>query len=160
MTIQCYTIDCDKKYVNKDWFFDSENPELTLTGVRFIENVDIMNIELIVDYNEKLFDCNYVHIGTLHRFYYIKDIVTMENRLKLILSEDLLMSFMSCLENMGGIICRNRDDWDLYLNDKVFKLENYNETYMLDFPHSHQFFDKGNCSFVLAVAGPKGGTGA
>lgn len=157
MTIQGYSISCDKKVVDKTSYFDSDHPLVTLTNVIFKDDVDIIDPVLYVKYNEDLFSCNYFHIGVLHRFYFLKDITTTEQGLYLELHEDVLMSYLGQIKNMSGIISRQEKLYDMYLNDKAFKTDNYNVDVTIDFPNSGQFFTQPNASFVLAVAGPKGG---
>lgn len=157
MTIQGYNISCDKKVVDKTSYYDSENPLVTLTGVKFKDDVNIIDPVLYVNYNEDLFRCNYFHIGTVHRFYFLEDIITTNNGLYLKLHEDVLMSYLGQIKNMSGIVSRQEKRYDMYLNDKAFKTDNYNVDVTINFPNTGQFFTQDNASFVLAVAGPKGG---
>lgn len=157
MTIQCYSISCDSKLVDKTKYFDSEHPLVTLTNVKFKDDVDIVNPTLFVAYDENLFSCNYIHIGKLHRFYFLKNIITTTQGLYLELHEDVLMSYLGEIKEMSGIVERQEKLYDMYLNDKVFKTDNYSIDYTLDFPNTGGFFTNQSPSFVLAVAGPKGG---
>lgn len=101
----------------------------SLTG-NFKAPISIKNIELdIVDY--AMDDFNYVYIPKLHRFYYVSNVqFTTNEYTRLLLQEDVLMSWQSLIKQQNAFITRyeNADnnslvDTRLPLEDKLTNLE-------------------------------------
>lgn len=116
MTIQCYSISDDPRKLNKTL----GNAVVTLTGVRFKDDTSILKPVLDVAYNEDLFGCNYLHIGVLHRFYFIRNIITTNNRLYLECEVDPLYSHLGEIKELKCFIARQQKSsyGCKYLNDQ------------------------------------------
>lgn len=95
---------------------------------------------------------NYMEIPTFGRKYFIGDIVSIRTGLIQISGHvDVLSSFSGDLLLNKGIIFRQEDDWNLYLNDGV--LEMYQNPIVVTKTFEHGFEGK---SYVLALAGRRG----
>ena len=93
--------------------------------------------------------CNYCHIDDLNRYYYITDIVILDQNLyEIHCHVDVLMSFKSGIRSNTAIIARQQNSYDLYLADGVFKTKAYPKFDIKKFPNGFTDYH-----FVLCVAG-------
>ena len=92
---------------------------------------------------------NYAFIQEFNRYYYITDITFVRNKLfRVSMHVDVLMSFSAQIREQTGVIARQENQWNLNLNDGVFK------TYQNPIIKTKVFptgFTTQN--FILAVAG-------
>lgn len=94
-------------------------------------------------------NCNYFYIEEFARYYYIDDIRTITNDIYEISGHvDVLQTYGPQIKACSGIIARQENDWNLYLDDGSFKT--YNNPWF-----KIETFDSGfdALHFVLAVAG-------
>lgn len=101
MTVQFYNTSDDPRVINK-----SLGSELEKTGIRFKDDTNILQPILDLDYDERLFSKNYCHIGLLHRYYFIKDIITTNNRLYIHCEVDVLKTYESQIKNTNAFVVR------------------------------------------------------
>ena len=95
---------------------------------------------------------NYMEIPSFGRKYFIGDIVSVRTGLIQISGHvDVLSSFSGDLLLNKGIVFRQENDWNLYLNDGV--LEMYQNPIVVTKTFEHGFEGK---SYVLALAGRRG----
>lgn len=124
----------------------------TVTGV-LREASSIINPSILVEGDLTTFsDANYLRIPALNRAYFINDIVSFrEGLVQLNCHVDVLSTYSGAIRNNKGIIFRQENDWNLYLNDGV--LEVYQNPIVVTkvFPGG---FD--GQSYVLALAGRRG----
>ena len=107
--------------------------------VLIIESTDVAN----------LLKCNYLTIPSFKRSYFITNIKSVNNKLWEIYGHvDVLDSFKTEILNNTGIVARQEKDWNLYLDDGVFK--SYQNPLVMT-----QTFPKGFTSqeFILITAG-------
>ena len=82
----------------------------------------IVHPSVQIEYNK--LDFNYVYIPQFNRYYYVDDVIVITNTLiQIECSCDVLMSFKSQLVDTYGVISRNEDDFNPYLNDPRDTLE-------------------------------------
>lgn len=82
-----------------------------------IDPVFVINCPL-----DSLFRANYLTAPSLGRKYFIQDIVSMTNDLvELTCHVDVLSTYASEIRANKGIIFRQQNDWNLYLNDGVIQ---------------------------------------
>lgn len=96
-----------------------------------------------------LLKCNYMTIPTFNRSYFISDIKSVSNKLWEIKAHvDVLESFKDEILANTAIIARQEKEWNLYLDDGVFK--SYQNPLVMT-----QTFPQGFASqeFILVVAG-------
>ena len=113
----------------------------------FKEGADIVNptIKLALDY----VNFNYCYIDALDRWYYVTKARSLKNNLwEIELRCDVLMSFSADIALAKAIVARQENEWNLYLDDGVYKCYQNPHIYTETFSGS---FD--TQSFVLLVAG-------
>ena len=124
----------------------------TLTGV-LREGSSIVNPTILVEADiTTLTDANYLTVSAFGRSYFIKDIISQRNNLvELNCHVDVLSSFAANIRANRGIVFRQENDWNLYLNDGVI------EVYQNPIVTTHKFPNSFNGeSYVLALAGRMG----
>ena len=142
-----------KRNISEVNCFDKDTEIIaTLTGV-ISDGTSIINPSIIVDGAlADISQANYVTVAEFGRSYFINDIVSFrEGLVQLNCHVDVLSSFAEQIRANKGIIFRQENDWNLYLNDGV--LEVYQNPYVVtkSFPSG---FD--GQSYVLALAGRRG----
>lgn len=93
--------------------------------------------------------CNYMYIEEFNRYYFVTDIVSVRTGVVDIYGKvDVLESFKTDILNSKVILKRQRDNWNLYLDDGSFL------TYCNDYMYTINFSNGiGNDTFVLVTAG-------
>ena len=92
---------------------------------------------------------NYMYIPSFQRYYFINDIVSLNNEVFEINAHvDVLSTYKDGIRAQNAIVSRQEKKWNLYLNDGVFKT--YQNPYIVT-----KAFPSGFTSqhFVLSVAG-------
>ena len=114
MTVDFYKNNSPNNYVTKNITL-TDNLECELK-----ENCSITEpvIEVL---GTNALNANYMWIPLFSRYYFITDITTTQYNTLIINSHvDVLMSFQSALLGAQGIIARNENVWNGYLNDRFF----------------------------------------
>lgn len=94
-------------------------------------------------------DCNYMYISEFGRYYYVNDITSINNDLFEISGHvDVLKTYASQIRASRGIIARQQTNWNLYVDDGVFKTYQNEQILLKQFTGGFTTQD-----FVLAVAG-------
>ena len=133
----------------KNAFTKSITDIVTLTGALRNES-SIIDPTIIIEYDiSNLTSCNYATIETFGRKYFVNNIKSIRNNLlELTLHCDVLSSFATQILSNTAIVYRQENQWNLYLNDGVFK------TYQNPIVVTQQFPSGFTTNeFVLAVAG-------
>lgn len=92
---------------------------------------------------------NYFHIPSWGRYYYITDITVIRTHLYQITGHvDVLMSFRTELGNCSGIVYRNENNWNMYLDDGSLKVFSNPIIQRFEFPQG--FITQ---QYMLALAG-------
>lgn len=94
-------------------------------------------------------DCNYFYISDFNRYYYIDDIISVSNNTYQITGHvDVLKTYASEIRASTGIVARQENNWNLYVDDGSFKTYQ-NPIFRIDkFPSGFS-----SLNFILAVAG-------
>lgn len=93
--------------------------------------------------------CNYMTIPTFGRSYFVNDIRSIRNNIYEISAHvDVLSSFATQIRGNTAIVRRQENQWNLYLNDGVFKTYQNPEIVTKAFPSGFNTQE-----FVLAIAG-------
>lgn len=93
----------------------------TMTGT-LREGCDVVNPVLHISADlTGLATCNYVYIPIFGRYYFAKLKSLTENIIEITCKTDPLMSWKSQLLTNSGIIKRQENKWNLYLNDGSFR---------------------------------------
>lgn len=114
---------------------------------------DIINPSVMIECDiSTLSGANYMTISEFGRSYFISSIRSVRTRLVEVSGHvDVLSSFSDEIKSNNGIVFRQENDWNLYLNDGVL------EIYQNPIVTTHKF-PKGfsGQSYVLALAGRRG----
>lgn len=101
---------------------------------------------------ETLAGANYLYISKFKRYYFIRNIRSIRSDLVEISAHvDVLMSFADGIRSNVGIVKRNANQWNLYLNDGSIACYQNPKICSMNFPHGFS-----NHEFVFAVAGGGG----
>lgn len=93
--------------------------------------------------------CNYMTIPTFGRSYFITDIRSVHNELFEVDGHvDVLTTYASEIRACSGIIARQENRWNLYIDDGTFKVYQNPRLTLKTFPSGFTTQE-----FVLAVAG-------
>lgn len=108
-------------------YTDSPNNQLNKSVEQIAEysgavarvNVSVENPVLILEESvSNIISANYCYIAEFGRYYYIVDKTADANGLWTIaLKVDVLKSFASSIDDLKGIVQRQRDNYDMYLKD-------------------------------------------
>lgn len=128
----------------------------TMSGV-LREESSIINPIILIECNlSDVKNANYLTVTEFGRSYFINDISSIRNGLvELNCHVDVLSSFATAIKANKGIVFRQENDWNLYLNDGVIEVYQNPIVTTHEFPNS---FD--GESYVLALAGRMGSGGA
>ena len=93
--------------------------------------------------------CNYLTIPTFGRMYFVNNIIAVRNNLcELHCHVDVLSTYADQIKTNSGIVKRQKDKWNLYLNDGSLKVYQNQMVLTKAFPSGFSTQE-----FVLAVAG-------
>lgn len=126
----------------------------TLINVRELngelkDNCDVVEPILLVS-GDNLSQYNYLYIPSFNRYYFITKIKVIRNNLWEVYTHcDVLESYKNEIKNQIGVVARQENTWDMYLNDGTFKADSTDKTATLLFPND--LFT--TPSYVFAVAG-------
>lgn len=143
MTIILYTTTSEKNSVNK-----SLSEVANLTGT-MRESSSIINPSINIAGDASISRANYAYIPEFGRYYFITEIESIRNGLwKVIMHVDVLYTYREQIKANYAIIQRNEIDYDLKLNDGLFKVQQNPRIAQFSFPSGFT-----NWNFVLAIAG-------
>ena len=145
MTIKLYNNLSDKIVVDKN--ITQLGTDLTGTLRENCSVIDpVIKVEGIVGSN--LPATNYAYISEFARYYYITNIVCVGNLFELHMHVDVLMSYRGDIRSNNAVVSRQEKQYNLYLQDGVFK-EQANPHYEIkQFPSGFTSFN-----FILAISG-------
>lgn len=124
--------------------------ELTiLTGTLREESSIIDPIITISDIDSYVGSMNYAHIPEFNRYYFITNIESVRNKLwRVSFHVDVLYTYREQIKSNSAIIERNEIQYDLKLNDGLFKTQQNPRIAQFPFPSGFNTWN-----FVLAIAG-------
>lgn len=113
----------------------------TLTGT-LRDGASIVDPEILVEFDGSLTDVNYMYIPEFHRYYFITNVISDANKLWRIYAHcDVLKSFSEGILNCTGVIARQENDWNLFLNDPAFKVYCNPRLQVANFPNKFSGHD-------------------
>jgi hypothetical protein len=129
---------------------DKNIDELAVISGTLREDCSIINpviqIEDTAGFDLKI--TNYAYIEEFGRFYYINNIVCKGQLFELNMHVDVLKTHANGIRANEAVISRQQNNYNLYLQDGVFKTYAYPHIQIKQFPNG---FDRYN--FVFSVAG-------
>lgn len=145
MTIKFYNNLSDKIVVDKN--ITQLGADVTGTLRENCSIIDpVIKVEGTVGSN--ITTCNYAYITEFARYYYITNIVCVGKLFEVHMHVDVLMSFRGDIRTNSAVVSRQEKQYNLYLQDGVFK-EQANPHYEIkQFPSGFNSFN-----FILAVSG-------
>ena len=144
MTITMQVNNSEKNALDKD-----VDDIMELTGTLKSETSILDPVILIEADLEDLALCNYMTIDEFGRSYFVTDITSVRNGLVQISAHvDVLSSFATEIRANTGIIHRQENLWNLYLNDGSFRVYQNQDVVTAPFPSGFN-----TQQFILAVAG-------
>lgn len=121
----------------------------TLSGYLRAESSIVDPVIMIEGSASSLANCNYITIPEFNRSYFVTDIVSVRSDLIEVSAHvDVLSTYKNAILSNRGIVRRQENDWNLYLDDGSFKVYNNPVILTRAFPSGFS-----TMSFILAVAG-------
>ena len=122
---------------------------ITLSGTLREKSSIIDPVITISDIDNYVGQMNYAYIPEFNRYYFITNIESVRNNLwKVSFHVDVLFTYRDAIRKNSAIIERNENEYDLKLNDGLFRTQQNPRIEQFSFPSG---FNKWN--FVLAIAG-------
>lgn len=93
----------------------------TVTGSLKNES-DVIRPEILIECDSSILSANYMTIDELHRKYFIEEIQSVRNNLWLVQARvDVLDTYASKILSNSAVVLRQENNFNLLLNDGVFK---------------------------------------
>ncbi len=142
MTISLYNNASAPNYVDKDISLVE-----TLNGV--LRNPSSVTDPVVTIERDSPIGFNYVQIPEYGRYYFVTGISMINDRLlALSLHVDVLMTYKDAIRNMNAIIKRQENQFNLYLDDGIFKAYQNTKHKIIKLPYGFEGY-----SYILALAG-------
>lgn len=110
---------------------------------------ELVNPTIIIQDSGTIKSCNYLTIKEFNRSYFITSIKSIRTNVYEIEAHcDVLSSFASEILNNNAIVLRQENNFNLLLNDNVFKCKQNSRVQYKAFPSQ-----LGNFNYILTVAG-------
>lgn len=143
MNIKFYTNLSEKNAINKSITLLDD-----FTGT-LREESSIIDPVITITSLSNLSACNYAYIPEFGRYYFVTDITCVRNNYyQVSMHVDVLMTYKDQILANNAIIDRNESQFDLKINDGLFKTQQNPRIAQFEFPNGFTNWD-----FVLAVAG-------
>ena len=153
MTLQLYTNNSENIVIDKSITAVGSAIEGTMR-----DSLSILKPTILIAYNqtdlsyEQIMTANYFYITETGRYYYIdQSLTTVNNELISITGDvDVLMSHAAVIRSQTAIIARQENNYNLYLDDGMFRLQQKPIIQQKIFPNG---FDFNYYTYVLYTAG-------
>lgn len=121
----------------------------TLTGTLREESSIIDPVITVSDIDDYVGSMNYAYIPEFNRYYFITNVESVRDNLwRISFHVDVLFTYRAEIESNHAIIERNEIQYDLKLNDGLFKTQQNPRIAQFPFPSGFNTWN-----FVLAIAG-------
>ena len=121
----------------------------TITGTLREESSIIDPVITISDIDNIVGSMNYAYIPEFNRYYFITNIESVRSNLwRISFHVDVLYTYRAQIKSNSAIIERNENQYDLKLNDGLFKTQQNPRIAQFPFPSGFNTWN-----FVLAIAG-------
>ena len=113
------------------------------------EECSLIDPIITFEYSSIPYNANYLHIPIFNRYYFIREIESIRNNLWRVKAHcDVLFTYSDYILQQTAIIARQENEWNLYLNDSMFKAYQNPMVQVKYFPSGFTTQE-----FVLAMAG-------
>ena len=120
----------------------------TVTGDLKNES-NVLKPEILIECDSSILSANYMTIGELHRKYFIEEIQSVRTNLWLVQARvDVLDTYASQILSNPAVILRQENNFDLLLNDGVFKCKQDPRIFYRKFPSG-----LGDFNYILITQG-------
>lgn len=120
----------------------------TLQGTLRNES-EVLNPTILIESDSSILNANYLTISEFSRSYFIEEIESIRTGLWLVKAHvDVLETYKSKILSNSGVILRQENNFNLLLNDGVFKCRQDPRIFYRDFPSG-----LGNFNYVLITGG-------
>lgn len=129
----------------------TKNPStvMTLTGT-LRDETDLVNPQIIVEYDGTLTNVNYMYIAEFHRYYFITKIESVRTKLWRVYAHcDVLKTYAEGILGTECVVSRSETRYNLLINDSCFKVYSNPRLQIIRFPQT--FND--TTSYVLVMNG-------
>lgn len=145
MTIKLFKNLSDKVVVDKN--ITQIGSDITGTLREGCSIIDpVIKFEHIVGSN--LTTCNYAYIQEFGRYYYINNIECVGELFEVYMHVDVLKTYADGIRSNDAVIARQENNYNLYLQDGVFKTYSQPHIQVAQFPDGFEDF-----TFIFSVAG-------
>lgn len=116
------------------------------------ESTSILDPIIILHTSDSIYNHNYMYISDFGRYYYIKDIKSLNNnKWEIAAHVDVLETYSSQILQNSAVIKRQEKLYNLYLDDPEYKTLNYERIQTLKFKGGEGFTK--TLKYVLTVNG-------
>lgn len=120
----------------------------TLQGTLRNES-EVLNPTILIESDSSILNANYLTISEFSRSYFIEEIESIRTGLWLVKAHvDVLETYKYKILSNSGVILRQENNFNLLLNDGVFKCRQDPRIFYRDFPSG-----LGNFNYVLITGG-------
>lgn len=120
----------------------------TLQGTLRNES-EVLNPAILIESDSSILNANYLTISEFNRSYFIEEIESIRTGLWLVKAHvDVLETYKYKILSNSGVILRQENNFNLLLNDGVFKCRQDPRIFYKDFPSG-----LGNFNYVLITGG-------
>lgn len=128
----------------------TKNPTLVRTLHGFLrEETDLVDPEILIEFDGVLVDCNYMHIPIFNRYYFITKIESVRTNLwKVYAHCDVLKTYSEGILGTNCVVARSENRYNLYLNDSMYKVTSNPRLQIANFPNKFE-----GESYVLVMNG-------
>jgi len=116
------------------------------------DDTSVLDPVIILQTSDNIFSYNYMYISDFGRYYFIKDIKSLNNnRWEVSAHVDVLETYAAAIKANSAVIKRQEKFFNLYLDDPEFKTYNYERIQTLKFKGGAGFSK--TLHYVLTVNG-------
>ena len=120
----------------------------TVTGSLKNES-DVIRPEILIECDSSILSANYMTIDTFHRKYFIEEIQSVRTNLWLVKAHvDVLETYASQILSNTAVVLRQENNFNLLLNDGVFKCKQDPRIFYRKFPSG-----LGDFNYILITQG-------
>ena len=151
MTVTLYTIKDDRKKLEKT--LNAANTIATITA-HYKQDTDVLEPVFELAYNASYVTCNYIYVADWNRYYFVEKPITGSQRLYFKCKVDVLQSYATDIKKLDCIIARQKDEYNAYLNDGVWRNLQARDVLTKRFSKSGHYTSLYQpCNFILTTGG-------
>lgn len=144
-SVYLYKCSCDSKVVDKT----SKLTQVALLQGALRDVTSILSFDIIVEYGQ-VPTFNYAYIPSFNRYYFIDDIVSVNNNMwELLMTVDVLMTYKTAIKALPAFIDRSESNYDRFVIDNNLPMKQ-GEVIETTFVTNELFVkESGNGTYVL-----------